>query len=271
MPFLPALLRVGRNGTVSVKIKLVILLLLIMLLASIVFFFVRQNTRTIGNPSASPIGRHVTLTPTVIPTPTPSSTPQPLFSDDFTKANKGWYLGNSEGYTRTLSNNTLTLAATNHQLLTESLPTGAAFSDFMITITFTLMQASQSDSMGLYLRGDIYLDHDYRIDIYGNNTYAISKEYLDLDKYPQTQFLINPTKTSVLKPIGQQNTLTVIMKGPMLVLLLNGTVINTVTDQDYSSGQIALFVRNSDTSEGVEVSFSSVIVYPAPEQLPSGR
>jgi hypothetical protein len=121
------------------------------------------------------------------------------------------------------------------------------------------------------LRGDIYLDQDYRIDIYGNNTYTISKEYLDLNKYPQTQFLINPTSTSMLKPMGQQNTLTVIMKGPMLVLLLNGSVINTVTDQDYTSGQIALFVHNSDTSEEVEASFRSVIVYPAPEQVPSRR
>jgi Domain of Unknown Function (DUF1080) len=257
----------------SVKIKFVLasLLLLIMLVGGVVFFSVRQHSYTTGSPSVSSVGTKVTSTPTIIATPSPSSTPQPLFADDFTKANKGWSLGNTAGYTRTLSNNTLTLAATNHQLLTESLPTSVTFSDFMITITFTLMQASQSDSMGLYLRGDIYLDQDYRIDIYGNNTYAISKEYLDLNKYPQTQFLINPTSTSMLKPIGQQNTLTVIMKGPMLVLLLNGSVINTVTDQDYTSGQIALFVHNSDTSEEVEASFRSVIVYPAPEQVPSRR
>src|SRR6266487_4941751 len=232
------------------KVRLIgaVVFLLIMVISGTIFFYVQgksSKTSSNGNSAVSPTARKATPTPT----PTAQSTPQPLFSDDFTDKSKGWYLGSASGYTRVINNNTLTLADSNHTILTESLPTNTSFDDFMVSVTFTILQANQDDSIGLHLRGDSNLDHDYRIDIYGNNTYAISKEYLDLDKYPQTQFLINPTKTSVLKPIGQQNTLTVIMKGPMLVLLLNGTVINTVTDQDYSSGQIALFVRNSDTSE----------------------
>jgi hypothetical protein len=163
----------------------------------------------------------------------------------------------------------LTLADANHTILTESLPTNAMFDDCIVTVTFTLLQASQDDSVGLYLRGDSNLDHDYRLDIYGNNTYEISKEFLDTSKAPQVKALVNPTSASTLNAVGQQNTVTLVMKGSTLVLLINGAVTNTVIDSDYTSGQIALFVQNSETSSGVEASFSSVAVYPAPDQLPT--
>jgi len=211
-----------------------------------------------------------TITPTMpIATPTLTGTAQtlPLFFDDFVGSNKGWSLTSVFGYTRKIENGDLTLAAENHQILTESLPTGATFNDFMVTTTFTLVQAARDDSVGLYLRGDSYLDHDYRVDIYGNNTYAISKEFLDESKIPQDQFLVSPTTTTALHPVGRQNSITVIMQGPELTLLINSTVVNSVTDTDYSSGQIALFVQNSATSNGVEASFSTIAVYPAPQQL----
>lgn len=242
--------------------------LLVMFISGALFFFIRGNNDKTSSTIATPTLQRATPT---LPAPTPSvsSTPQPLFFDDFTDASKGWSLSSASGYMRTLSNNTLTLSATNHKLLTESLPTSTTFSDFRITVTFTLVQASQSDSVGLYLRGDSFLDHDYRIDIYGNNTYAISKEYLDANKYPQVQFLVSPVSTHRLKPVGQQNTVTAEMKGPLLVLFINGILTNSVTDPDYTSGQIALFVQNSDTSGGVEASFSSIEVYSVPEQPPS--
>lgn len=56
---------------------------------------------------------------------------------------------------------------------------------------------------------------------------------------------------------------------PTLVLLINDTPVKTITDSDYTSGQIALFVEHATTSNGVKASFSSVAVYPAPDQLPS--
>ena len=212
-----------------------------------------------------------TITPTLpTATQTLSSTAQalPLFFDDFVGSNKGWSLTSVFGYTRKIENGELTLADKNHQILTESLPTGATFNDFMVSTTFTLVQANRDDSVGLYLRGDSYLDHDYRVDIYGDNSYAISKEFLDESKIPQDKVLVGPTTTTALHSIGRQNSITVIMKGPALILLINSTVVNSVTDTDYSSGQIALFVQNSATSNGVEASFSTIAVYPAPQQLP---
>ena len=59
------------------------------------------------------------------------------------------------------------------------------------------------------------------------------------------------------------------MKGPKIVVLINDKVVDSVTDTTYTSGQIALFAENGKTSNGVNATFSGVMVYPAPERLPS--
>ncbi|SRR5712692_6083 len=260
-----------RNNVLkSAKVGLVVAVacVLVLVISSIIIFAQGK----VNNPAISHTNG---VTPTEKKaTPTPTSTalliPKPLFFDNFVDSSKGWSLGSVSGYTRLIENGTLTLADANHTILTESLPANTTFDDFMVTVSFTLLQANQEDSVGLYLRGDSNLDHDYRVDFYGNNTYAISKEFLDTSKVPQVKVLVNPSTASTLNAIGRQNTITLIMKGSILVLLINDTVTSTVIDSDYTSGQIALFVQNSDASSGVEAAFSSVAVYPAPDQLPSG-
>lgn len=254
---------IKKNKT-KVTVLFALLCVLIIIISGGVFYLQHG-----GASKAKNVGPTIAPTmPTATPTLTGTAQTLPLFFDDFVGSNKGWSLTSVFGYTRKIENGDLTLAAENHQILTESLPTGATFNDFMVTATFTLVQASRDDSVGLYLRGDSYLDHDYRVDIYGNNTYAISKEFLDESKIPQDQFLISPTTTPALHPVGHQNSITVIMQGPKMVLLINSTMVNSVTDTDYSSGQIALFVQNSATSNGVDASFSTIAVYPAPKPLP---
>src|SRR6266487_3450811 len=189
----------NKYKVVRIRVIIASVCLLVMFISGAIFFFIHMNSQTTSSTTATPTEKKATATPTPTAiTPTASLTPEPLFFDDFTGSDKGWSLGNGSGYTRTLNNSTLTLAATNHKLLTESLPTTTSFNDFMITVTFTLAQAGSSDSVGLYLRSDSYLDHDYRIDIYGNNSYAISKEYLDASKQPQAQFLVSRVSTPLL-------------------------------------------------------------------------
>lgn len=202
-------------------------------------------------------------------TPTVTLTPQPLFFDDFVDNSKGWSVGDIAGYTRTVERGKLTLTGTNHRILIESLPTTTVFNDFALTAIFTLMQGDENDKVGLYLRGDSNLDHDYRIEIFGDGRYAVTKEALDFYNQELSTLLIKPSRSDALKPAGKQNTLSVIMKGPTLVLTMNGTVVNTITDTDYTHGQIALFVDHGSTSERVSAVFSDITIDPAPYQLPS--
>lgn len=200
-----------------------------------------------------------------------SLTPTPLFFDDFIASNQGWALSgpnDTSGYLRTRVNNQLVLSDTNHQILIESLPTNTTFSDFSLTVTFTLLKGDQNDSVGLYLRGDSNLDHDYRIDVFGDNKFSIKKELLNPDKTARTDILDGPIASPLLMPENQANTLTVIMKGPFMAFAINGTIAASLVDTDYSRGQIALFVNNGSTSDGVSASFSSVRVDSAPDQVP---
>jgi hypothetical protein len=58
------------------------------------------------------------------------------------------------------------------------------------------------------------------------------------------------------------------MEGPEMILVLNGAVIKSIEDTDYTRGQIALFVENGSTSDGVTANFSNIVICSAPDQLP---
>ena len=250
-----------RNVKAKLVISIITLLLVVLISSVLIIFYAAGNKASQAKKSATQTTQKIT------PISTGQTITQPLFFDNFSDQSKGWAVGSASGYARVIRDNMLTLANENHTTLIESLPT-STFDDFSLTVTFTLLQANADDSVGLYLRGDTNLDHDYRIDFYGNTTYAISKEYLDTQNLPQGSFLQPPTFTSALEPTGKQNTVTVMMKGPAMVLIINGKVVSTLTDYAYTSGQIALFVHNSPTSDEVEAAFSSVVVYPAPTVLP---
>ena len=256
---------VSKNNDFSQKLRVFILicfLLLLLIGGAIAVLEVSQGKLTYDN-------RGTVSASSPKQTPTVTLTPQPLFFDDFVDNSKGWSVGDIAGYTRTVERGKLTLAGTNHRILIESLPTTTVFNDFSLTAIFTLMQADKNDKVGLYLRGDSNLDHDYRVDIYGDGRYDVEKEALDFYNQEFATPLINPSRSDALKPTGKQNTLSVIMKGPTLVLMMNGTVVNTISDTDYTHGQIALFVEHGSTSAGVSAVFSDITIYPAPYQLPS--
>src|SRR5260370_24599852 len=154
-------------------------------------------------------------TNTITPTPTPTNiymeTPPPraVFYDTFINNALGWGISNSAGYIRTLADHNLTLTNTNpNTTLVESLPTNAIYDNFMASVDLTIVKAGMNDSAGIYIRGDSNLDHDYRIEINGANTFDIAKEYLDSQNNPQAVFLDGPRSSSALHPAGVQNTIT---------------------------------------------------------------
>ncbi|GAC1357248.1 MAG: hypothetical protein NVS2B12_25990 [Ktedonobacteraceae bacterium] len=219
-----------------------------------------QRTATISV-SSTPL-------PTAINTPVIDQTPTPLFYENFGDNSKGWAITDTPDFTRMLEGKELTLSVTNHNILTETIPSTTPFGDCTINIEFALRKADANDSMGLYVRGDGLLFHDYRIDVFGNNTVALSKEYLDANKKPQTLEFEKTAHLSALAAIGKPNILTVIMKGPYVMLRINNTTIKTLVDSDYARGQIALFASNGPTSDGVVAVFSSVKITQVPDRLP---
>jgi hypothetical protein len=209
----------------------------------------------------------VTPTPTIAGTPTITQTPVALFSEDFNDNHNGWAVNTAE-YVRTLKDRKLTLSVTNHTLLTESVPIETPLSDFTLSTNFTLEKAGKNDQVGLFLRGDGNLDHDYRIDIYGNNVITINKEYLDANVSQSEELARISQKDSVLNPIGKDNSLKVEMDGPHITLWINGVEVKTVQDYDYAEGQVDLFVNNDLSSDVTTASFSSLDITSIPNPIP---
>src|SRR2546425_208734 len=235
-----------------------VVLLLLVLIGSSFYFLNRgksANTNGTGNATST--------------APAGVGTSQALFSDNFADNSKGWSTGTGSGYSSTIGNNELRLSEANHKILDEAIPglnnTLATFTNFSVTTTFTLLKADQNDSVGLYMRGDNNLSHGYFVDIFGDNTYDIVKVFPESSK---DTFLISPTNSPAINAVGQQNKLTVVMKGASIVLLINDKVVESIIDSGYTSGQIALFAENGRTSSGVSAIFNSIAVYPAPGKLP---
>lgn len=203
-------------------------------------------------------------------TPIPSG--QTLFTDNFADNSKGWGVGSGKGFSCAIEHNVLGVTEENHRVLDLAIPgsdnTPALYSDFSATITFTVLKADQNDSVGLYVRGASTggtFNQGYFVDIYGDNSFDIFKVFANANK---DTFLVNPTTSTFINPSGQQNKLTVDMKGPKMVVLVNDKALISISDNDYTSGEIALFVENGRSSSGVQANFSSVLINPAPSQLP---
>lgn len=228
--------------------------IIIVVLGGSLFWMVRSKSSTPGVAKATP-------TATAMPTWEPTEVTPPalsIFYDTFANDSHGWSLGGNGGYYRILVNNTLILADTNPGTpIVEVVPTNN-LDNYVISTDFTINQGDANDGTGVYLRGDSTLDHDYRIDINGDNTIDIAKEFLDSNQSAQSTLLFPRQHASYLKPPGQQNTLMVIMLGPTITVEINNLVVATVDDASYTNGQIALFARHGSTSSGVTVSFSRV-------------
>ena len=244
------------------RIARIILIVLIgmLLLTSISAYFLLRGSRDKGS-------QQVTNTVTPTPTPSPTSiyleTPpaQSEFYDTFKNNALGWSVSSTAGYYRTVKSGALTLINTNHgTTMVESLPTNSIFDNFKLIVDLTILKARSDDSIGIYIRGDTNLEHDYRIDLNGNGTFDIAKEYLDSRNNPQSIILVGPRNDTVLQPLGKRNTITLAVNGSQIQLFINNVKVCVVTDSDYISGQVALFAHLGSNSQEVAVSFSKVEV-----------
>lgn len=201
-------------------------------------------------------------TATISPTWTPTAITPPvlaLFYDTFLANNHGWSLGSNGGYFRILVNNSLILSDSNpNSTLVEAVPISTNLDNYVVSADFMFNQGDGNDSVGFYIRGDSTLDHDYRIDVNGNNTLDIARETLDENQSQQTSLLVPSTRSEYLNPPGKMNTLTVFMIGPAITVEINNVVVMTTEDPSYTNGQVALFTRHGATSQGVTVSFTRV-------------
>src|SRR5947209_16383782 len=121
---------IKQDGYASQQRKLflgVIISMLAIVVGSIIF---SMDTDSSSSSRKSTLPQHNTGTATPKQaTPTEQPTSQLMFFDEFTDNTRSWATGDGAGYTKTISDGTLTLSATNHESLVESVPSSTFFSD----------------------------------------------------------------------------------------------------------------------------------------------
>ncbi|MGH2508587.1 MAG: family 16 glycoside hydrolase [Ktedonobacteraceae bacterium] len=251
--------RAENHSLIPKKMSVIILacvaLLILSLLGSSVFWFFQTGDSAPGHANKNILLTTPSSSPTTEITPPASA----LFYDTFVNNQHGWSLSGAGGDLRILTSTQLILANSNpDSILIENVPTSTQLDDYVISVDFTLNLGDTHDSTGLYVRGDSHLDHDYRIDINGNKTVDVAKEWLDDTQTPQNTILATPQATNLLNPPGSHNTLTVFMIDQTITVLINNVALTTVTDPTYISGQIALFVHHGSSSSGAIYAFNKV-------------
>jgi hypothetical protein len=239
-----------------------VLLLLILIVGGLLAYAGSSKSST--TVKSTPTATHSSITATAVPN-TGS-----IFSDNFSDNHNKWSIQPGPGYGAAIGNSLLSMKEANHRIFQEPVPATQVPNDFAVSTTFTFVQGDLNDSAGLQVRTSNQGNQGYVAEIYGDGAYDIIKITPDPKDGNKLKFtnLASLAHTSSIHAQGQPNTMTLMMKGPLLVLQFNGQTVKTVTDSNFTSGSINLFLSNGDTSKGAMATFSNIAISPAPAQLP---
>jgi hypothetical protein len=207
-------------------------------------------------------------TPPSVPATYPIPKGSPLFAETFMNNSKQWNMQSMQGrYLVSMKKGNLLLEDDDNKILPVLLPTTKNFSDFKLIVDAQLSKGDKQNGYGLCLRGATdshgYLTAYYRIEVYGNGAYAVSKVATDVNGNTSSTTLVEPTVHPAIKPAGHNNQIALIAKGPKITLVVNGQTVQTFSDTSYTTGVIALFVSNlPGTHPGAQATFSHLAIYP---------
>lgn len=192
----------------------------------------------------------------------------PIFAEAFMNNNQQWDMQSMQGrYLVSINKGKLILEDDDNKLFPILLPSGKKFTNFKLIINTMLAKGDRENGYGLCIRGSTDPDGNlttyYRIELYGNSTYAIFKVATDANGNTSSTTLVETTEHAAIEPMGHSNQLVVIANGPKITVIVNGQTVQTFSDTSYASGVIALFVSNvPGTHPGAQATFSHLAIYP---------
>lgn len=192
----------------------------------------------------------------------------PLFADPLVNDTSGWNLQGAPGsYTVSIGSSGLTLASDQHKLLWELLPGERSYGDFTLVVNAALTKGGQNNGYGVYIRGTANAHSDlatyYRFELYGDGSYAIFKGSVNASGVSSAIKIAGYTLNAAIQKAGKVNSLMIVAKGASLSLIVNGQLIQQISDASYKTGSIALFVSNLPAAHAVaQAQFSHLAIYP---------
>jgi hypothetical protein len=214
-------------------------------------------------PSSSPGGQPAAN----VSIPTPRQ--PPVFADSFQKNDQGWDLQSETGlFSMAIGQGELTLEDDHNKLLPLAVPgtNDKPLSNFMLTFDALLSSGDPANGYGVTIRGTAdqngVLSTGYRIEFYGDGTYAVFKLATDANGTTTLTKLVNYASNPTIHKRGSVNHLSIIAKGASFTLIANGQILKNFSDKSYSSGSIDFFISNlPGSAPGAQAKFSKVAIY----------
>lgn len=224
-------------------------------------YFTAQNNAQ--NPQTSPAATFVPKKP-------------PLFADSFKDNTNGWSTISQTGkFSASVGNGALTLENNDHKMLWEAVPNKTKdktraygdFNDFKLLVDITLTKGDQNNGYGLLFRSVIGQNGEmtsyYRFGLYSDGTYAIFKGSTDASGKTTQTTLVDYKSNSIIQAGNKPNHLSITAKGSTMTFVVNGQTLETINDNSYKGGVIALFVINLQTAQGgAQARFTNLGIYP---------
>jgi len=210
------------------------------------------------------IGSAVEGTPTPKPSLKATLTPTPslvtLFSDDFANSSSGWNTLNSESAKVNYTSGEYVVKFNKNKWYVWSNPGARTFKNVQVEVTVKNTSAVADASFGVICN---YVDKDnyYYTGIDANGFYAIVKY-----KGQKDNFLTGGGKwaksSKIALKANEYNIIAECINGS-ISLYVDGALIETVKDSDYSSGNVGLFAWSNDTATA-EIHFDDFYVSQTP-------
>lgn len=181
------------------------------------------------------------LTQPADPAEAPPAEAGPLFEDDFSDPNTGWYLDDSEEGSYAYVDGVYAVTAQTQDLQMWG-NAGHAFGDVTIEVDATQVSAPANDNNAYGVGCRVQENGDgYYLRISGDGYYAIFRVSNDPET-DEAEFVtvLDWTASEAINQGSATNHITVTCEGPDLRLSVNGEVLGSGQDGMYATGDIAL-------------------------------
>lgn len=182
-----------------------------------------------------------------------------LFRDEFVLGHTGtWALESDEIGSSVIVPEQLVIEVNAPNLIQYSELTEPSFSDFSLEVDGRIDGGSPATTYGVMFRmqspGEFY-----RFEVTGDGMYILERHDADGSWVRHTEDWLDTVVIN--QGVGATNRLKVVADGAAISVFVNDVLLEEVTDNTYSSGNIALDVGTFDGG-GASVSFDNLVVFP---------